>query len=98
MDLNDITEFLLSAGRSVGAEVASPWFYLQLGLILAGAGIGYAAGAAIRARLAMPRLAGGWRARSRRFSRGLVANASPRACAVVVRIAGVTRWHSTGPS
>ena len=36
MDLNDISEFLLSAARSVGAEVASPWFYLQLGLILAG--------------------------------------------------------------
>jgi len=41
MDLNDITEFLLSAARSVGAEVASPWFYLQLGLILAGARVYY---------------------------------------------------------
>src|SRR6267154_1911525 len=37
MDLNDIPEFLLSAARSVGAEITSPWFYLQLGLILAGA-------------------------------------------------------------
>ena len=27
---------------SVGAEVTSPWFYLQLGLILAGAGIAFA--------------------------------------------------------
>ena len=45
MDLNDIIEFLHSAARSVGAEVTSPWFYLQLGLILAGAGIAFAAGA-----------------------------------------------------
>jgi hypothetical protein len=45
MDLNDITEFLHSAARSVGAEVASPWFYLQLGLILAGAAAAVPAGA-----------------------------------------------------
>src|SRR4030081_2130741 len=50
MDLNEISEFLLSAARSVGAEVTSPWFYLQLGLILAGAGIAFGAGAAIRSR------------------------------------------------
>jgi hypothetical protein len=43
MDMHDITEFLHSAARSVGAEVTSPWFYLQLGLILAGAGIALAA-------------------------------------------------------
>ena len=29
MELNDITEFLYEAARSVGAEVTSPWFYLQ---------------------------------------------------------------------
>ena len=43
MDLKDITEFLQSTARAVGAEVTSPWFYLQFGLILAGAGIAYAA-------------------------------------------------------
>jgi hypothetical protein len=31
--------------RSLGAEVTSPWFYLQLGLMLAGAGIAFAIGA-----------------------------------------------------
>ena len=45
MDPNDVSEFLLTAARSVGAEVTSPWFYLQLGLILAGAGIAFAVGA-----------------------------------------------------
>ena len=43
MDLHDVLDFLLAAARSVGAEVTSPWFYLQLGLIMAGAGIAFAA-------------------------------------------------------
>src|SRR5882757_4681650 len=98
MDLNDITEFLLSAGRSVGAEVASPWFYLQLGLILAGAGIAYAAGAAIRSRIDMTALAMGWPAPFRHFVRVLVANASTLAFAIVIIIARVVMWHSTWPS
>ena len=33
-DLHEIIDFLHSAARSVGAEVTSPWFYLQLGLVL----------------------------------------------------------------
>ena len=44
MDPNDIIDFLHAAARSVGAEVTSPWFYLQLGLMLAAAGIAFAAG------------------------------------------------------
>ena len=44
-------DFLLAAARSVGAELTSPWFYLQLGLIMAGAGIAFAGGAAIRSRI-----------------------------------------------
>ena len=44
MVLNDIIEFLHATARSLGAEVTSPWFYLQFGLILATAGIAWAAG------------------------------------------------------
>jgi hypothetical protein len=41
MDLTpkDILDFLHGAARSVGAEVTSPWFYFQIGLVVAGAGI-----------------------------------------------------------
>ena len=46
MDMNDILDFLHSTARSVGAEVTSPWFYVQVGMVLAGAGISLAAGAA----------------------------------------------------
>ena len=51
MDLSDLLAALQTAARSVGAEVASPWFYLQLGLVLAGAGLAFAASAAVRARV-----------------------------------------------
>ena len=98
MDLNEISELLLSAARSVGAEVASPWFYLQLGLILAGAGIAYAVGAAIRSRIDMNSLATGWPAPFRHFVRVLVVNASTLAFAIVMIIARVVMWHSTWPS
>ena len=44
MDLKEIIEVLHNAARSVGAEVTSPWFYLQLGLILTAAGQEYETG------------------------------------------------------
>jgi small-conductance mechanosensitive channel len=98
MDLNDITEFLHSAARSVGAEVASPWFYLQLGLILAGAGIAYGAGAAIRSRIDMTSLAMGWPAPLRLFMRVLVGSASTAVFAVEMTLARTVMLTSTWPS
>jgi len=98
MDLNDITEFLQSASRSVGAEVASPWFYLQLGLILAGAGIAYGAGAALRSRIDMTSLAMGWPAPLRLFMRVLVGSASTAVFAVEMTLARVIMATSTWPS
>ncbi|MGC2025318.1 MAG: mechanosensitive ion channel protein MscS, partial [Bradyrhizobium sp.] len=51
MDLNDVIEYLRATARSVGAEVSSPWFYLQFGLILTAAGIAFAANRALQARV-----------------------------------------------
>ena len=98
MDLNDITEFVLSAARSVGAEITSPWFYLQLGLILAGAGVAYATGAAIRARIDLNALAMGWPAALRLFMRVLVGSASTAVFAVLMTLARVIMLTSTWPS
>jgi len=98
MDLNDISELLFSAARSVGAEITSPWFYLQLGLILAGAGIAYAVGAAVRSRIEMTSLAMGWPARLRLFMRVLVGSASTAVFAVEMTLARVTMLASTWPS
>ena len=98
MDLNDITEFLLAAARSVGAEVTSPWFYLQLGLILAAAGIAFAAGATVRSRVDVTSLAMGWPAPFRLFLRVLVGSASTAVFAVLMTLARVIMLTSTWPS
>src|SRR6202048_4795425 len=98
MDLTDISEFVLSAARSVGAEVASPWFYLQLGLILAGAGIALGVGVAIRSRIDMTSLAMGWPAPLRLFMRVLVGSAPTAVFAVLMTLARVVLLHSTWPS
>jgi small-conductance mechanosensitive channel len=98
MDLNEIAEFLHSAARSVGAEVTSPWFYLQLGLILAGAGIALGTGAAIRSRIDMTSRAMGWPAPLRLLMRVLVGSASAAVFAVLMTLARVVMLSSTWPS
>jgi small-conductance mechanosensitive channel len=98
MDTNDIIDFLHSAARSVGAEVASPWFYLQFGLILAAAGIALAADRANRARVDMTSFAMDWPLPLRHFARVLVASTSTAVFAILVIAARVTMYHSTWPS
>src|SRR5258708_9613748 len=97
-DLKDTMEFLHSAARSIGAEVTSPWFYLQFGLMLAAAGIAYAADATIRARVDMTSLAMRWPLPLRHFARVLVSSASTAVFAILVIAARVTMYHSTWPS
>jgi small-conductance mechanosensitive channel len=98
MDLNEIAEFLQSAARSLGAEVTSPWFYLQLGLILAGAGIALGAGAAIRARIDLSSRAMGWPAPLRLLMRVLVGSASAAVFAVLMTLARMAMLSATWPS
>ena len=98
MDLNDITEFLLAAARSVGAEVTSPWFYLQVGLILAAAGIAFAVGAAVRSKVDVTALAMSWPAPFRLFLRVLVGSASTAVFALLMTLARVIMLTSTWPS
>ena len=98
MDMNDIMDFLHGAARSVGAEVTSPWFYLQLGLVLAGAGISFAAGTAIRARTDLTSLAMGWPAPLRMILRVLVSYSSTAVFAVLMRLARMVMHALTWPS
>jgi small-conductance mechanosensitive channel len=97
-DTKDLIEFLHSAARSIGAEVTSPWFYLQFGLMLTAAGMAYAADAGIRARVDMTSLAMRWPLPLRHFARVLVASASTAIFVVLVIAARVTMYHSTWPS
>ena len=94
----EIIEFLQSTARSVGAEIASPWFYLQFGLILTAAGIAYVADTAIRARVDMTSLAMRWPLPLRHFVRVLVASASTAMFAILVIAARITMYHLTWPS
>ena len=94
----EIIEFLQSTAGSVGAEFSSPWFYLQFGLILATAGIAYAADAAIRARVDMTSLAMRWPLPLRHFARVLVGSASTAVFAVLVIAERVAMYHMTWPS
>ena len=98
MDLSDVTDSLHAAARSVGAEVTSPWFYLQLGLILAATGIAFASGAAIRSRVNMTSLAMGWPAPLRLFVRVMVGSAPTAVFAVLMILARVVMRISTWPS
>jgi small-conductance mechanosensitive channel len=100
MDLNltDIAGFLHSAARSVGAEVTSPWLYLQLGLILAGGGIAFAAGATVRSRVDLTARAASWPAPLRLFMQVLVDSASTAVFAVLMRLTRMVMVMSTWPS
>ena len=98
LDFKDILEALQTIARSIGAEVTSPWFYLQLGLVLSGAGIAFAASAAVRARTDLTSLAMGWPGPLRQFLRVLVESITTVVFVILMRIArtGMVLW--TWPS
>ena len=98
LDLHDIIEVLHAAVRSVGAEVTSPWFYLQLGLVMAGAGAAFAAGAAIRSQVDTASLAERWPAPLKQFMRVLVGCASTAVFALMMALARAAMLVSTWPS
>src|SRR5262245_49712937 len=98
MDVNQIVESIQTFLRSMGAEVASPWFYLQFGLILATAGIAWAADAAIRSRVDMSSLAMRWPLPLRHFVRVMVLSASTAIFAILMIIERVVMYHATWPS
>jgi small-conductance mechanosensitive channel len=98
MDPKEIIELLHTTARSLGAEVTSPWFYLQFGLILAGAGIAYASDAAIRSKVDMTSFAMGLPLPLRHFARVLVYSASTAVFAVLMIAARITMYHTTWPS
>jgi small-conductance mechanosensitive channel len=98
IDLKDVLSFLQDTARQFGAEITSPWFYLQFGLILAGAGIALATDAMVRARVDMNSLALRWPLPLRHFARVMVSSASTAVFAVLMIISRVVMWHMTWPS
>src|SRR3569832_452298 len=98
MDLNDIIDYLRTVARSVGAEVSSPLFYLQFGLILTAAGIAFAANTALQAHVDTGSLANRWPLPLRRFAHVLAESFSTVVFAILVIAARIAMYHSTWPS
>src|SRR6516162_1744714 len=98
LDVKDTLDFLHSAARSVGAEVTSPWFYLQLALMLAGGGLALAAGAAIRSQVKLSALGLAWPAPLRLFMRMLVDSAPTAVFAALMGLARLIMVNMTWPS
>jgi small-conductance mechanosensitive channel len=98
MDLNTVLEHMHVLARSVGAEVTSPWFYLQLGLIMVAAGLSFAAGAAVRARAKVNALGLGLPIPLRLFVRVLVESAPTAVFVALMGIARLVMVSITWPS
>ena len=98
MDLNGIREFLVATARSFGTEVTSPWFYFQLGLIVASAGIAFAVRAVVRAQPQVVSLAKDWPIPLRLFMRVLVGSISTAVFAALMILARAIMLASTWPS
>jgi small-conductance mechanosensitive channel len=98
LEVKDILDSMQTAARSVGAEFSSPWFYFQVGLILAAGGIAIAAGASIRSRIDDKSLGAGWPIALRVFVRVLIRSAPTAVFAILVIAARIIMWHLTWPS
>ena len=97
-ELEEIYEFIQTALRSVGAEITSPWFYFQFGLILAGAGLAHLLAVALRSRIDVTSFAMGWPAAFRLAARVLIRNMAFGFFAALMAVARVIMVASTWPS
>jgi small-conductance mechanosensitive channel len=98
VDTKSVLEFLQSAARSVGAEVTSPWFYFQVGVVLLGAGLAYGAGAASRSRVDMSKVGATWPAPFRMIVCVLGAHAPILVFAILMALARLIMIEVTWPS
>ncbi len=96
--LNALLDSLHAAARSIGAEVTSPWFYFQLGLVLAAAGIGFAVSALVQSRVDITSVAMRWPLLLRRTLRVLVGSASVAVFAALMIVARDVMVLTTWPS
>ncbi|WP_298255938.1 mechanosensitive ion channel domain-containing protein [Bradyrhizobium sp.] len=98
MEFNDIIDYLRTVASSTGAEISSPFFYLQFGLILVAAGIALAANAAFQARVDTTSLARRWPLPLRRLAHVLVESFPTIMFTVLIIGARIVMYHSTWPS
>jgi small-conductance mechanosensitive channel len=96
-NLNAVLGFLQSAVRSGSAEMTSPWFYFQLGVVLTGAVIAFAVSALVRSRIDPTSFGMGWPPLLRRFVRVLVGSTSTAVFALLMALARMATVMATSP-
>jgi small-conductance mechanosensitive channel len=97
-DLDTIYNMLLSAFRSVGAELTSPWLYAQLGLIVAAAGIALAFAASLRSKIDLTDRTMGWPTPLRLLARVLLQSSSTAIFGLLTLIMRMIMLGLTWPS
>ena len=97
-DLDALHDLLLAVFRSIGAEVSSPWFYYQLGLLLAAAGLANLCAVAVRARVDQTSFAMGLPVAVRLFVRILFRDLAIAFFALLAAIMRAAMLMTTWPS
>ena len=97
-EIDEIYELLQTTVRSIGGEITSPWFYFQLGMILAGAGLAHLLAISLRSRVDITSFAMGWPTTFRLAVRVLIRYAAFGFFAALMAITRVIMVASTWPS
>ncbi|MCL2716586.1 MAG: mechanosensitive ion channel [Alphaproteobacteria bacterium] len=95
LDLEHIIEVVTTTARSVGVEIASPYFYLQFGLMVAIAGIAVATQFLLRKRVDVTALGSGLPAPLRHFVQVMVRGTAAAVFTLLVIVARVVMYHTT---
>ncbi len=98
MNVDQISAWLLHGETAISAEITSPWFFLQVGLILAAAGIAVGLSALIRSRYRAASLAMGWPGPARLLIRMLIGGAPIALFAILMLLFRFIMTSVTWPS
>src|SRR5262245_11242846 len=98
VDLHEIINSILGAFHSVGAELTWAWFWYQIGLLLAAAGLARIFSAIVRSRIDVTSAAMGMPGAVRRSVRALLGSLNVAFFALFVGVARATMLLTTWPS
>ena len=97
MDLSALHDLLRTTVGSVSTELMSPWFYLQLGIIVVTAAVAWGIASLLRAHIDMTSLATEWPAPLRRFVRVVVYSAGTAVFALLTLVIHTVMVELTWP-
>lgn len=98
VEIQEIYVAVQTGLRAVGAEITSSWFYFQVGLITAAAGLAHVLATALRTRIDLSSVAMGWPAPIRLIIRVLIRHAGSAIFALLMIAARIVMVETTWPS